>query len=80
MISNQKFSLVDPKTNMALSVRDSAPAGVVHANVDRLGHNFRFDLTEWTEYFGSFTASGDTVTGKQCRGGETGYTGEIYAL
>ena len=85
LISNQKFSLVDPKTNMALSVRDGAPAGVhvdgnwQHPNGAMVGHYFRFDPTEWTEYFGSFTPGG-TVTVKQCRGGETVYTGEIYAV
>eukprot|EP00956_Cyclotella_meneghiniana_P028548 scaffold66814_cov93-Cyclotella_meneghiniana.AAC.1 len=78
LISNQKFSLVDPKTNMALSVRDCAPAGV-HADGNwqfgnaPVGAYFRSDVTEWTEYFGS----SNIVVVKQCRGGGTVYTGEV---
>ena len=49
-----------------------------HSNGDIVGNYFTFDVTEWTEYFGSFT-SGVTVMVKQCRGGKAVYTGEIYA-
>eukprot|EP00956_Cyclotella_meneghiniana_P022454 scaffold42520_cov70-Cyclotella_meneghiniana.AAC.2 len=43
---NQKFPLVDPKTNMALSARDSAHADGVHAN----GHRKRL-LSKKTSNF-----------------------------
>eukprot|EP00956_Cyclotella_meneghiniana_P022986 scaffold44116_cov37-Cyclotella_meneghiniana.AAC.1 len=85
LISNQKFSLVDPKTNMALSViSDGAhPAGVhVDGNWQdsngEIGRFFMFDVKEWREYFGSFSPL-VVVLVKQCRGGETVYTGEIWA-
>eukprot|EP00956_Cyclotella_meneghiniana_P037240 scaffold135786_cov17-Cyclotella_meneghiniana.AAC.1 len=67
---------------MALSVTNCAGAGV-HANGDwQLSSNprgkyFKFDISDWRNYFGSFT-SGENLLLKQCRLGRTVYTGEIH--
>ena len=47
-----------------------------HPNGSSLGRYFKFDVTEWKNYFGSFT-SGQVLSIKQCRGDKTIYTGEV---
>eukprot|EP00956_Cyclotella_meneghiniana_P041795 scaffold240115_cov36-Cyclotella_meneghiniana.AAC.2 len=79
-LTNQKFSLVDPETNMALSVTNCAGVHADgswrHPNGYPEGTYFSFNATEWEKYFGSFT-SNQVVSIKQCRGSETVYTGEV---
>eukprot|EP00956_Cyclotella_meneghiniana_P019099 scaffold32470_cov37-Cyclotella_meneghiniana.AAC.1 len=81
-LTNRKFSLVDPNTNMALSVTNCAGVHADGKSYQMQGHAlgkfFKFDITDWRKYFGSFTSGGE-VSIKQCRFGKTIYTGKIIA-
>ena len=52
------------------------PGVLIYDGSWRSGKYFKFDMTEWKNYFGSFSSS-STPSIKQCRNGAVVYTGKI---
>ena len=75
-LSNRKFSLVNPETNMALSVENCNDPGVLVDGIVYNGQFFKFNPENWYAYFGSFQENSEPTI-KQCRGSETVGTFEI---